>query len=192
MVQVKDGKLGFVRARDGWHSLEIGDEINFRKVRDKEGNETDEVSDSLTIPCKVIEDEDEGCFAMISLPLNKPSGKNWLGTLMFYTGYSAKVAKKKKWPDLNSEKAGEVWKDEFFEPDHPMVQEVISKLPGYKFDGLLKTQESQRKGEDGTPIAFQNIIEVDFYKKRRGSKVVGTPSEPAETTETEPNDDDAW
>lgn len=184
-MRVTDGKIGFISVEDGWHDFEVDENIAFTT------DENNEATNTLQIPCRVIgeEDEDQGGQVSIFCPLDKKSGKQRLAKLIYFTGVSKKIAKKHKWVNLDDEDADEDWKDELFEPDSELVEEIILTLPGHVFRGEVKTS----KGKDRD---FQNIIELDFYGKKskesKGEKKDKTKGKTRPVKEENENEEEAW
>jgi hypothetical protein len=175
-MRVKDGNLGFTVIQDGEHAFEVLEEIGFTK------DENNNLTNVLQIPCQVIEDEDEGGRISIFCPLDKKFGKEKLAKLIYYTGVSKKIAKKHKWVDLDDEEADDDWKDEYFEPDSEILEEMILALPETCFRGEVKTTKGKNRD-------FQNIISIDFYKKE--SKQEKTRKQKP-LKEEENEDEEAW
>jgi len=171
----KDKQMGFVNAKDGWHTFKIQE--NCRYLEDKD---TGEATNKVIIPMQVIGDEDEGAVASVFCDISKKGGRTALAKMVEFSGLSKAVEK----PAMKASDLTPVeWGERLLNPDSPkclkLINEILMKLPEHMISGEVKTNK------DG----FSNVINVDYDTgKVRKTEAVGdsNTSEPAET------DDDDW
>jgi len=173
----KDKQMGFVNAKDGWHTFKVQE--NCRYLEDKD---TGEATNKVIIPMQVVGDEDEGAVASVFCDISKKGGRTALAKMVEFSGLSKAVEK----PAMKASDLTPVeWGERLLNPDSPkclkLINEILMKLPEHMISGEVKTNK------DG----FSNVINVDYdtgkAKKTEGS--VGSDKEP-DPTETKDDDDD--
>ena len=173
----KDKQMGFVNAKDGWHTFKVQE--NCRYLEDKD---TGEATNKIIIPMQVVGDEDEGAVASVFCDISKKGGRTALAKMVEFSGLSKAVEK----PAMKASDLTPVeWGERLLNPDSAkclkLINEILMKLPEHMISGEVKTNK------DG----FSNVINVDYdtgKAKKAETEVAGDndKKEPAET------DDDDW
>ena len=175
----KDKKMGFVNAKDGWHTFKVQE--NCRYLEDKD---TGEATNKIIIPMQVIGDEDEGAVASVFCDISKKGGRTALAKMVEFSGLSKAVEK----PAMKASDLTPVeWGERLLNPDSPkclkLINEILMKMPEHMISGEVKTNK------DG----FSNVINVDYdtgkVKKDEGDTGSGSNKE-LEAVKTD--DDDDW
>lgn len=152
---------GFESPSDNkWHSFTIADDgVAFMKKKDAEGNPTEELSDTISFSCEVVESEEKGRKTFVNCDLSKKGGRTSCARFLYYCKLSPILEK-----DFNmSGDCNEVeWGEKYLNPDNSKCQKVIdaivTKAPGKSFDGYIKHSEYQGK-------TYANISELAMYGK---------------------------
>ena len=173
----KDKQMGFVNAKDGWHTFKIQE--NCRYLEDKD---TGEATNKIIIPMQVIGDEDEGAVASVFCDISKKGGRTALAKMVEFSKLSKAVEK----PAMKASDLTPVeWGERLLNPDSPkclkLINEILMKMPEHMISGEVKTNK------DG----FSNVINVDYDTGKAG-KVEGSAGndKAADPIETKDDDDD--
>ena len=173
----KDKQMGFVNAKDGWHTFKIQE--NCRYLEDKD---TGEATNKIIIPMQVIGDEDEGAVASVFCDISKKGGRTALAKMVEFSKLSKAVEK----PAMKASDLTPVeWGERLLNPDSPkclkLINEILMKMPEHMISGEVKTNK------DG----FSNVINVDYDTGKAGKDESDTGSDKtAGANKTE--DDDDW
>ena len=182
----QDKSIGFTRASDGWHLVEITEQTGL--MDDKE---THEATDTFIVSVQVVNDEDEGSFGSIFCDLTKKGGRTRLARVIGFSGRDKAVEKKGMETDISAAD----WGEKYLSPEHPkqagLINEIKVKLVGGNLKGEFKTS----KGKDGKE--YSNIINLDYAgsvgKKSGGEKAGGPGGGAVIDADTPiPEDDEAW
>jgi len=172
----KDKQMGFVNAKDGWHTFKVQE--NCRYLEDKD---TGEATNKVIIPMQVVGDEDEGAVASVFCDISKKGGRTALAKMVEFSKLSKAVEK----PAMKASDLTPVeWGERLLNPDSAkclkLINEILMKMPEHMISGEVKTNK------DG----FSNVINVDYDtgKAKKAESDTGS-DKPADVAET---DDDDW
>lgn len=173
---------GFENPSEKWHSFEIGDDVAFMKRRDEDGNQLDELSDTISFPCVVIEDDEEkGRQCFVNCDLSKQGGRTSCARFLYFIKLAPILEKDFNMKEDLNEKE---WGEKYLNPDNEKCQKVfdaiVTKAPGKSFDGEIKHNDYQGK-------TYANIRNLAMYGKggAEGSK----PSPKSESKKSAKSDD---